>query len=84
MLRESGLAALDFFDSVNDDYGVEEEGLALESEDNELEVPGVNVQLIEQQLADLHERVNPLSENDDFGIELYERTVHFITNVIDT
>ena len=51
-LRHSGLPALDFFQSVPEDYGHEEEGAA-PSEDDEggIEVPPLRIELTNDQIA---------------------------------
>lgn len=76
-LRTSGLTALDFFDEVSDEYGTAEEGLTSDSDDG-VEVPTVTIHLTEEQLGELQQSVDPLSDDGDFGINLYERTVQFV------
>ena len=80
-LRESGISALDFFHDVNEEYGYEEEGLTPDS-DNEIEVPATTVHLTDDQLSELRQSVDPLSDSEDFGINLYERTVHFVNSTV--
>ena len=63
---------MDFFDSIDDHYGVEERGLSSVAE--EIIIPAVQFQI-----ADEH---YPLSSSDNFGIELYQETVEFITRVV--
>lgn len=76
-LRESGLTALDYLDEVSEEYGIAEEGLASNSDDR-VEVPAVNIQLAEEDLTELQQSIDPLSDDGDFGINLYERTVQFV------
>ena len=74
-LQGAGLTALDFFDNVPEDYGVEEEGLAPDSD--EPFVPRITVEATTAQLAQL-ESVNPLDNSNDYGISLYTRTLQIV------
>ena len=80
-LRNSGLAALDFFNNVADDYGTDEDGIA--NPDNEgVEIPPSEVQLTEEQVNELQQIVNPLTDCDDMGVDLYLQTLEFVQSVI--
>ena len=81
-LRESGLSALDFFDRVTDNYGVEEDGVTPYDDDEGVEVPPCRLNLSEDQLEELKETVDPLSDSDNFGIDLYERALTFLQSII--
>ena len=78
-LRHSGLPALDFFQSVPEDYGHEEEGAA-PSEDDEggIEVPPLRIELTNDQISELQTNVDPLENSDDYGISLYLRTLQIL------
>ena len=71
---------MDFFDHVEDNYGVEEEGVV--GDDGGVEIPVNHIQLSEAQYSELQSRVDPLMESDDFGIELCERTLDFLRTVV--
>ena len=73
-LRHSGLAAVDFFDSVPDDYGTEEDGVSPDNSEG-VEIPSTSIHLSDEQLQLLQDRVNPLAESDNFGVELYEQVL---------
>ena len=73
-LRHSGLAAVDFFDSVPDDYGTEEDGVSPDNSEG-VEIPSASIHLSDEQLQLLQDRVNPLAESDNFGVELYEQVL---------
>ena len=77
-LRHSGLTALDFFDRVSDNYGVEEDSLPGDDSDG-VTIPEVSFTLANEHLQLIQQNVNPL---DDSGIELYERTLHSIYNIV--
>ena len=77
-LQRSGLVALDFAEQVDTNYGIEEHGLAtLESQ---VEVPQSLLTVPESALEQLRQQVNPLRSSDNYGIELYEEALRFITN----
>ena len=82
-LQESGLSALDFFDRVYD-YGVEEDGVTPYYDDEGVEVPPCRLNLSEDQLEELKETVDPLSDSDNFGIDLYERALIFLQSTVAT
>ena len=82
-LRNSGLAALDFFDNINNDYyGVDEEGLPGDNDDDAVFVPDNEFSLSEELFQQLQDHVNPLAESDNYGIEFYQQTIDFIGNHI--
>lgn len=82
-LKHSGLTALDFFDIVDDNYGVDEEGLVPPEDDDEgVELPCNAIQLSEQQLTELTEAIDPLGDSDDYGISVYVRTVQCLESII--
>ena len=75
------MAALDFFNNVADDYGTDEDGIA--NPDNEgVEIPPSEVQLTEEQVNELQQIVNPLTDCDDMGVDLYLQTLEFVQSVI--
>ena len=77
-LRNAGLTALDFFDAVPDTYGIDEEGVGSLDTDDGVVVPSVDFELTDDQFQELQHTVHPLSDSDDFGIDLYIRTLEFI------
>lgn len=78
-LRHSGLPALDFFLTVPEDYGYEEEGTAPDEDDEGgIEVPPLRIQLTDDQISELQTNVNPLENSDDYGISLYLRTLQIL------
>ena len=82
-IRHSGLHAVDFFESVSDDYGINEKDASADGVGDEevVEVPIVSLTLTEEQLSELHQSVSPLYDsNDDYGISLYARTVQMLTS----
>ena len=79
-LRYSGMVAVDFFDNVQiDSYGIDEEGLAIDDDDDAIVIPENTFGLTEEQFLQL--QVNPLDASENHGIELYEHTIQFIINL---
>ena len=76
-LQQSGHSGVDFFDSVDDMYGVEEAGLA--GENDGVQVPQCTFSLEDDHFALLQQSVNPLDNSDNYGIEPYEQTLEFIS-----
>lgn len=84
LLQHSGLTTLDFFDTVDDTFGIDEEGPVpvLESEaEVAVTVPEISVHIDEEDFVRLLHTVNPLGTSEDYGIDLYERTVQFISSL---
>ncbi len=81
-LRRSGLVALDFFDLVDNSYGLDEDGL-LSTEDG-VAVPTNMFTLREEHLLLLQQTVNPLSDSNNFGIDLFVNTLQFVTDIVQS
>ena len=75
LLQHSQLAALDYFKPGDDSYGVDDE-----TADNEghVIVPRLTFQLQPLVLQQLQQTVDPLGHSNNYGIDLYEETLHFI------
>ena len=79
-LQRSGLIALDFFDQVDEDYGVEEEGLHVHDEG--VSVPESAFQLNSEHLQQLEHEVNVNTPSTNYGIDLYQAAVEVINEII--
>ena len=79
-LQMSGLSAVDFFNSVDEFFGVEEDGLTVD--DNSVAIPNILFHLTEEHQHDLEETVNPLAESSNYAIELYQQTVAFVSTCV--
>ena len=79
-LCHPGRSEVDFFDYVDSSYGTVEQGLV--AEDDSIQVPQCDFSLTEEHYIELQQVVNPLQSSDNYGIELYEQTVGFITLVV--
>ena len=69
---------MDIFD-IDDNYGVDD-GLVHEEDDEGVEVPQNTLQMSEQ-LSELQEAIDPLSDSEDYGISIYTRTIHYLDNL---
>ena len=81
-LQRSGLVALDFLERVGDGYGTDEYGLSPSSEDQTgVEVPEVGFSLDSEHYTNLQQLVDPLKESNNYGIDVYEEALQFITSM---
>lgn len=80
-LRNMGMVSLDFFDTVNDRYGVDE-GHFTNEDDVELVIPEVNVQLTSHQMQQIETTIDLLASSDNYGIELYTTTVDTVQQML--
>lgn len=74
LLQHSGLVALDFFNVVDDTYGIDV-AESLYHEHSNVIVPEVAFSLSLEHFEDLKQTVNPLAASEDFGIDLYEQVL---------
>ena len=71
-LRLSGIAALDFFEDINEGYGrSHDDPVPTDVEVDSITVPEVRFTLSGNQLAALSALIDPLKESNNYGIELY-------------
>ncbi len=80
LLQHSGLAALDFFENVEEEYGIDMEG-PVPSQGRSIVVPEVPIRLSSENFAHLQQAVNPLASSDEFGIDLYEQVLQFMSTI---
>ncbi len=81
-LRQSGLIALDFFDGVNELYGVTEEGLSTDDDTFSVEIPENTFHLEDDHFEELRRQIDPLSQSNNYGIDLYLQTLDFFRLLI--
>ena len=79
-LQRSGLVALDFAEQVDESYGVEEDGLV--GDESQVNVPESLFELHHQHYERLCLQINPLSSSENYGIEIYEQTLQFISDAL--
>ena len=83
LLQNSQIAALDFFDSVDDSYGIDPDGPipATVSEEG-IVIPQTTLRFSEDDMHVLQQHVDPFGVSDNYGIDLYEQTLHFISSFV--
>ena len=75
------MTALDFFQTVPEDYRYEEEGSAPDKDDEGgIEVPPLRIELSDNQISELQSSINTLENSDDYGISLYLRTLQLLNS----
>lgn len=79
-LRHSGLTALDFFDHVEEHYGIDNEEI-VGNVDQGVEIPQNSLQISEVQFDQLQHSIHPLEQCQNYGIDIYLRVVHFLDNM---
>ena len=82
-MRNAGLTALDFFQTVSELYGIDDNVMVNSSDgsgdNNEgVEVPSINISLTEGQRIQLQSTINPLTTSQEFGVDLYMRTLDIL------
>ena len=86
-LRNSGQVAIDFFDSASELYGVDFEDDSIPPDDDPEEaaavivVPTIQVDISEEQIEELKATIDPLSDSDDCGLDIYQRTLDFLNKL---
>ena len=80
LLQHSGLTALDFFETVDDSYGIDVEG-PIPLDEDDVVVPEVSFHLNGEDFVRLQQVVDPLDTSEDYGIDLYQRTLEFTRNL---
>lgn len=75
LLQNSQIAALDFFDSVDESYGIDPDGPITLSESEGVNIPQSAVRFSENDIQSLKLHVDPCGVSDNYGIDLYEQTL---------
>ncbi len=79
-LQRSGLTALDFSEQVSDDYGVDEQGIPMAS--STVNVRESQFALLDEHYDFLRQQVNPMASSENYGIDLYQRALHIIADLV--
>ena len=82
LLQHSQLIALDFFDNVDSDYGTDPDGpIPAEEEETGVSVPQTNLKFNDTDMAILQQNIDPCDATDNYGLDLYEQTLQYITSL---
>lgn len=77
LLRHTRRAAMDFFEEVDETYGIEEDQPGVPEEET-VTIPRINFQLSPNDTLHLQQLIDPLQQSQNYGIDLYEQVVAFI------
>ena len=82
LLHHAKIGALDFDTEIDDHYGVDTDGTHLETDDqNEVVVPENTIKFSDEDVRALKAAVNPLGPSDNYGIDIYEQTLQYISTL---
>ena len=82
LLQNSQLDALDFFENVDADYGIDPDGpVPSGGEENGVIVPDTSLRFSDGDLETLHHNIDPCSTSENYGMDLYEQTLQYITPI---
>ena len=77
--KQGGMPALDYFQPVDNEYGVENAGCCSQiDQSNSISVPEVQVNVTEKMLEVLKQSVDPLGDSNNFRIDLYEIVLNLL------
>ena len=79
-LHQSNSPAFDYFDSSSKYYGSEDDDVVVCT--NSLDVPLIDINLSEDCLQILKMLVDPLSKSESYGINLYERILNIVQELL--
>ena len=65
---------------INDGYGREEEGLVHDV--SQVNIPESHLEISHRQYEVLCQQLDPLSPSDNYGIEIYQGTLQFISDAL--
>lgn len=82
-LQQSNMHALDFFENIDNMYGIDEDFPWSPDAEGTVNVAETRVNVTPETSALLQAQINPLAESDNFGIELYESTVRLLQTILD-
>ena len=83
-LQQSGLRGLDFFENVDENYGVEEMGLPSEqSSYQNVSNSSLYFHLVESDFNQLQQLVDPTQQSQNYGIDLYLLTLQFVSDCVE-
>ena len=85
LLQNSQLSSLDFFHQVDSDYGIDPDGpLPVSDDDRDVEgvsVPETSLRFSDSDMTIIKQTIDPSGYSDNYGIDLYEQTVSFISTL---
>jgi len=81
LMHQNSTISLDFDEQVDESYGIDSDGPVPSSDDSYVDIPESTFHISDENIALLKTQINPLSMSDNYGIELYEQTLQFMSNL---
>lgn len=82
LLQNSNLSALDFFEDIDESYGIDPQGpISVASDRSGIEIPQSTLHFSERDIYMLKQTIDPCAASDNYGIDLYEQTLQYISNL---
>ena len=73
---------MDLFENVDSMYGIDEDApVPSNSDASTVEVPDCAYQISDIDLASLKLAIDPLQQSNEYGIDIYERTLQFLNRL---
>ena len=80
LLQNSQLSAFDFFQNVNEQYGIDPDGpVPSHDEDCNVTIPGISLKFSDSDMLLLKQTIDPCTTSENYGLDLYEQTLSFIS-----
>ncbi len=79
LLQNSHIPALDFFNTVDERYGIDLDGPVVLSDG--ISIPRSNLNFSAADMALLEQHIDPQGVTDNYGIDLYEQTLQYISHL---
>ena len=81
LLQHSNLSALDFFENIDNNYGIDPDGPVSvdDTEDDVITIPQTTLKFSEADYSFLQQNIDPNGPTDNYGIDLYEQTLSLIS-----
>ena len=80
LLQHSGLQALDFFETVDETYGIDTNG-PVPTPDRSVSIPEIELELRGVEVAHLRQTFDPLGPSDEYGVDIYCQVLSFIESL---
>lgn len=81
LLQNSNLEGLDFFQDVDHSYGSDPDGPIPAIDGTHVQVPQSTLRFSDSDIADLQRVVDPCATSGNYGMDLYQSTLQFISNL---
>ena len=79
LLRNSGLTALDLFETVDSSYGIDNDSpIPSQHDASTIDIPEITYQMSDADMASLKLTIDPLQQSSEYGIDIYENTLQYL------